>query len=386
MTAGTRKDFNRMVGERIKAARESVGLNQKELSQRLGFNDRQTLSTIENGTRKVSSAELLSLMKILLKDLEYFTDPFRLVGEGAFSWRAQAEPEVLSTFEEKAGGWIAMYRVLRSGLGEPFNPLVPQLGLSERSSFEDTWDAAGRLRQNWNLGETPAATLTGIAERELDILVLFVDIQGGVSISGAACHLPEFNTILINRREPDGRRAFDFAHELFHVLTWKNMPPEWVDTDSPSRTKAKRVEHLANNFAAALLMPRRVVEDRWRGRGANEDIHDWINGTADDFGVTARALYFWLRNLELLSTKDCLSIVESRLTWNGRTPEENNLPILYSGKFMVTVRKALDKGDISERRAASLLDLSTDALRNVMASYHLLDAEEGPDTDHDPAR
>jgi Zn-dependent peptidase ImmA (M78 family) len=146
------------------------------------------------------------------------------------------------------------------------------------------------------------------------------------------------------------------------------------------------VEHLANNFAAALLMPRRVVEDRWRGRGANEDIHEWINGTADDFGVTARALYFWLRNLELLSTKDRLSIVESRLTWNGRTPEENNLPILYSGKFMVTVRKALDKGDISERRAASLLDLSTDALRNVMASYHLLDAEEGPDTDHDPAR
>ena len=53
---------------------------------------------------------------------------------------------------------------------------------------------------------------------------------------------------------------------------------------------------------------------------------------------------------------------------------------------MMTVRKALDKGDISERRAASLLDLSTDALRNVMASYHLLDAEEGPDTDHDSAR
>jgi hypothetical protein len=132
-------------------------------------------------------------------------------------------------------------------------------------------------------------------------------------------------------------------------------------------------------------MPRRVVEDRWRGRSANEDIHEWINRTADDFGVTARALYFWLRNLELLSTKDRLSIVESRLTWNGRTPEENNLPILYSEKFMMTVRKALDKGDISERRAASLLDLSTDALRNVMASYHLLDAEEGPDTDHDPA-
>lgn len=386
MTAETRKDFNRMVGERIKAARECVGLNQKELSERLGFKDRQTLSAIENGTRKVSTAELLSLMKLLLRDLEYFTDPFRLVGEGAFSWRAQAEPEILNAFEEKAGGWIAMYRALRAELGELFNPLVAQLGLSERSSYEDAWDAADRLHQNWNLGETPATTLPGIAEERLDILVLFVDVRGGVSISGAACHLPEFNTILINRREPDGRRAFDFAHELFHILTWQNMQPEWVDTDSPSKSKAKRVEQLANNFAAALLMPRRVVEDRWKERGENEDIHDWINQTADGFGVTARALYFWLRNLELLSTRDRLSIVENRLTWNGRTPEENNLPILYSRKFMEAIKKALAKGNISEKRAASILDMSTDGLRNLLDDYHLSEVEEGPVTENDPAR
>ncbi len=386
MTAETRKDFNRMVGERIKAARESIGLNQKELSERLGFKDRQTLSAIENGTRKVSTAELLSLMKFLLRDLEYFTDPFRLVGEGAFSWRAQAEPEVLNAFEEKAGGWIAMYRALRAELGEPFNPLVAQLGLSERSSYEDAWDAADRLHQNWNLGENPAMTLPGIAEERLDILVLFVDVRGGVSISGAACHLPEFNTILINRREPDGRRAFDFAHELFHILTWQNMQPEWVDTDSPSKTKAKRVEQLANNFAAALLMPRRVVEDRWKGRDDSEDIHDWINRTADGFGVTARALYFWLRNLELLSTRDRLSIVENRLTWNGRTPEENNLPNLYSRKFMEAIKNALAKGNISEKRAASILDMSTDGLRNLLNDYHLSEVEEGPVTENDPAR
>ncbi|MFA5810465.1 MAG: XRE family transcriptional regulator [Thermoleophilia bacterium] len=386
MTAETRKDFNRMVGERIKAARESIALNQKELSERLGFKDRQTLSAIENGTRKVSTAELLSLMKLLLRDLEYFTDPFRLVGEGAFSWRAQVEPEILNAFEEKAGGWIAMYRALRAELGELFNPLVAQLGLSERSSYEDAWDAADRLHQNWNLGETPATTLPGIAEERLDILVLFVDVRGGVSISGAACHLPEFNTILINRREPDGRRAFDFAHELFHILTWQNMQPEWVDTDSPSKTKAKRVEQLANNFAAALLMPRRVVEDRWKGRDASEDIHDWVNRTADGFGVTARALYFWLRNLELLSTRDRLSIVENRLIWNGRTPEENNLPNLYSRKFMEAIKKALAKGNISERRAASILDMSTDGLRNLLGGYHLLEVEEGPVTENDPAR
>jgi Zn-dependent peptidase ImmA (M78 family) len=57
----------------------------------------------------------------------------------------------------------------------------------------------------------------------LSVLVLHVDPPAGVS--GAACHHPRFNTILINRREPDGRRNYDFAHETFHVLTWKSMPP-----------------------------------------------------------------------------------------------------------------------------------------------------------------
>ena len=378
--------MNELIARRLKHARGKAGLTQAQLSERLGFKDRQTLASIEAGQRRLSAEELLRAIQVLGVDLEYLTDPFRLVGEGAFSWRAQAEPEVLNAFEEKAGGWIAMYRALRAELGELFNPLVAQLGLSERSSYEAAWDAADRLHQNWNLGETPAATLPGIAEERLDILVLFVDVRGGVSISGAACHLPEFNTILINRREPDGRRAFDFAHELFHILTWQNMQPEWVDTDSPSKTKAKRVEQLANNFAAALLMPRRVVEDRWKGRGESEDIHDWINRTADEFGVTAKALYFWLRNLELLSTRDRLSIVENRLISNGRTPEENNLPILYSRKFMEAIKKALAKGNISERRAASILDMSTDGLRNLLDGYHLLEVEEGPVTENDPAR
>ena len=42
----------------------------------------------------------------------------------------------------------------------------------------------------------------------------------------AACRLPELDVVLINRREVEGRRHFDLAHELFHILTWDAMPPE----------------------------------------------------------------------------------------------------------------------------------------------------------------
>ena len=35
--------------------------------------------------------------------------------------------------------------------------------------------------------------------------------------------------MLINRDEVPGRRHFDLAHELFHILTWDAMPPDHVE-------------------------------------------------------------------------------------------------------------------------------------------------------------
>ena len=52
-------------------------------------------------------------------------------------------------------------------------------------------------------------------ERELGILVLMVDACVGTT--AAACRLPDLDTILIARREVEGRRHFDLAHELFHI-------------------------------------------------------------------------------------------------------------------------------------------------------------------------
>jgi transcriptional regulator with XRE-family HTH domain len=97
------------IAKRIKAAREAAGLTQQQLSDALGFKDRQTVAAIEAGIRKVKAEELLRIMQILGKDLEYFTDPFRLDGEGNFSWRFSAGVEDrLDDFEARAGSWLAL--------------------------------------------------------------------------------------------------------------------------------------------------------------------------------------------------------------------------------------------------------------------------------------
>lgn len=380
MAADRQRNFTAMIGERIRVARKDAGLTQGQLSEKLGFKDRQILSNIEGGSRRVTSEEMVNLMRLLGKDLNFFTDSLRLVGEGDFSWRANAQPEMLDAYEEKAKTWIAAYRTLGKDLDEPFSPLVQQLGLSIASSYEEAWAAADNLRTAWSLGEVPATSLIEVVQKKLSVLVLHVEAPGG--ISGAACHLPEFDTILVNRCEPAGRRMYDFTHELFHVLTWRTMPPEPLDVERPTGNKAKRIEQLANHFAGALLMPADAVGSLWRARGSGE-VNDYLTAQADYFGVTARAFYVRLQVLSLLSAQERLDINESRLRWNGRSPADQDLPLLFSRPFISRIANGIEHGWISVRRAASLLGLGLAALADLMRAYDVAvpDTLEGLVTD-----
>jgi transcriptional regulator with XRE-family HTH domain len=126
------------IARRLKAAREKAGLTQQQLSADLGFKDRQTLSAIEDGQRQVSAGELARAAERLGRPVEYFTDAFRLEGEGEFSFRAKnVDPETLDAFEERAGRWIAMYREL--GVQEGWAPprIGTKLELTPRSSYDD---------------------------------------------------------------------------------------------------------------------------------------------------------------------------------------------------------------------------------------------------------
>src|SRR6516165_7738020 len=89
---GKNADFDLMLGHRVRSAREESRMSQAELSGLLGFENRQVLSNIESGKRKLGVDELLKLMQPLRKELEYFTDPLRPVGE-QISWRANVKAQ-----------------------------------------------------------------------------------------------------------------------------------------------------------------------------------------------------------------------------------------------------------------------------------------------------
>ena len=356
-----------LIGKRIKALREARNLSQDEMAHLLGFKDRQTVSAIETGLRRVKAEELVLAVQKLDVPLDTFTDPFLLVGEGRFSWRQTgAGIDKLQAYERRAGSWLAAFRVLAPQVGLDLPLLRRTLGLTRRASYEDAMRAGERFAAEFGLGETPATRLGDVMEKELGILVLMVDAGDGVS--GAACRLPDLDAVLIARQEAAGRRHFDLAHELFHLLTWDAMPP--AHAEERLETGGGRVEQLANNFAAALLMPENRVAhaEDWQRLNV-EDLAACLNSLADALSVTSSALRWRLVALGKLRPVQAGAVPEAALRNNGHPAPPGDLPEPFSERFMDVLGRAIGKDSVSVRRVADLLDLTIEDLAALFARY-----------------
>ncbi|MBU6418529.1 MAG: XRE family transcriptional regulator [Proteobacteria bacterium] len=359
--------MTQLIGTRLKALREQRHMSQDDLARVFGFKDRQTVSAIETGERRVSAEELILAVEKLGVSLDYFTDPFLLVGEGRFSWRqTDVGPQRLNAYERSAGRWIAAFRAIAPQVGRSAPLLRRALGLTRHQKFEDAMEAGERFAAEFELGDVPAARLVDVMERDLGILVLMVDAFQG--ISGAACRLPELDVVLINRHEVEGRRYFDLAHELFHILTWDAMPPE--HSEEARETGGNRVEQLANNFASAVLMPTPVLDrfGDWSLIDTGE-LPGRMNTAANELQVTASALKWRLVAMNRLKPSVARAIPDAALRNNGRDAGPAIIPPLFSKPFMEVIGLAVDEGRVSARRASALLDLTVDDLADLFTTH-----------------
>ena len=229
-------------------------------------------------------------------------------------------------------------------------------------------DAGERFTAEFELGDVPALQLAAAMQERLGILVLMVDAYQG--ISGAACRLPDLDVVLIARGEVAGRRNFDLAHELFHILTWEAMPPAHVE--DVVDFGGSRVEQLANSFAAALLMPKVAVESYgdW-GQLNGDGLIARLNSAADALSVTSSALMWRLVALGHLTRPKARALPEEALRNNGRRQTEGVPPPLFSRSFAEVLATAIERGHLSVRRAAKLVGLPIEGLEELFAVHGL---------------
>jgi len=111
-------------------------------------------------------------------------------------------------------------------------------------------------------------------------------------------------------------------------------------------------------------MPAQSIHPAWESRN-NADVEGWLKEVAELLGVSSKALFWRLVNLGYLSKADLVDINLDALAAEGQATR----PKLYSRRYVECLHKGLDKGSLSVRRAACLLDCTIEDLEDLFRDY-----------------
>jgi Zn-dependent peptidase ImmA (M78 family) len=165
---------------------------------------------------------------------------------------------------------------------------------------------AEALIDSFGIKQAPV-DVAGVA-KQLGLNVVFADL--GEDISGVLITGPQGSSIAIRKSDPEPRRRFSIAHETAHYcLRHQFEPGEHVHVDrghlishrsqrSSTGTDAKEIE--ANQFAACLLMPSRLLRESVKSLNTEQLYDSHVTALAKEFQVSEQAMTIRLSTLRLL--------------------------------------------------------------------------------------
>lgn len=304
-----------LIGTRLKVEREALNLTLQYVAGQLGFNNYQTLSSIESGERPARAWELMKLAQLYGRNMEFFLRPGQPDQQKQHVlWREPTHTEKAALAERKFLNLCDNFSKLKELAGETESstitfPIVADASNLRKEQFRYVEKLADEYRRLLDLGGRPACALSSALENQLGILVLYLDLEDGGS--AAATRGPTGQAILINSSDIPWRRNYDLAHEFFHLATWDIFS----ETEIYDKQGNKSVpEQLADAFASALLLPSEKVREEWESRVADGKIsYASLIEVAREFEVSTDALLWRLVNLNLLARKTVVDTLSQRV-------------------------------------------------------------------------
>ena len=372
------------VGERLRVARESAGLNQTKVADTIGV-ARTTLVAIEQGQRRIKLAEIQQLAKLyetsvnaLLRQEAIqvnFAPRFRKLAssDGAEDEAAQLMTDLVKAeveLENLLGYKRAVYY-------PPERPLLPGdiKAQAEQNALE--------LRQRLGLGLGPILDIVTLLELEMGIRVYVRRFDGRVS------GLYAFDEavgpcILLNANHPKERRSLTAGHECGHFISIRREP----EVLYCGGVQTSREERYADAFGRSFLMPARAVMQKFHevNAGSQKLSRRQVIILAHFFSVSREALVYRLEDLSLVKTG----------TWewflsNGGITDEQAIQVLGDLKIPDSDKAAADrpttlrinllasevyrKGLLSEGQLARLLKLDRIELRETLCDQEFEGSE-----------
>jgi Zn-dependent peptidase ImmA (M78 family)/transcriptional regulator with XRE-family HTH domain len=313
------KDKISVLKDQLVRARESFGLERKEVADRLGI-DEENLTKWERGESKPPLEVLWRLAEVYERSTDYFLFKapalpehlsFRLERQKAIQDLPQEVRKVIVRFDELCRAEAEIEQALHKPRKVLFAPVSGDLGPQELANKE---------RRRLGLDDQPIRDLHKLLTSQgVRIFVLPIPDIPANELSGLSWWQESYGPcILVNARNNPGRRSFTMAHEYAHLL--RADPPTVcaLMLDIPE-------ERFAHRFAAVFLMPttdlkRSFVE--MVGQYGTTPTDQDLGRLANRYGVSLEAIGRRLEDLRLIPDG----------TTEARIAEWEKRPTFYRGR------------------------------------------------------
>lgn len=242
------KVFN---GERLKAARLYRSMTIAELADASNVT-KQAVSQYENNKANPSLETLLSLINALGFPRDYFYEEDKekvKVGNTYFRALLTTNKKDRLSQIEKTKMLSKIYHFLTMYIE------FPELNIPSVDFDQEIEEVTLQVRYHWGLGLDPIPNMIRLLEKHGFIITTFSTEAEKIDAFSQRQEIDgnEYYFIVVGSdKNSPGRRQFDAAHELGHIILH-----DWsLDLEQVSREEFRQLEQEANQFAAALLLPR----------------------------------------------------------------------------------------------------------------------------------
>lgn len=342
----------KMLGVRLREARERTGLSQGELGALVNL-DRTAVNKIESGVRKVTALELSEIAAALgVRMSSFFAEPIpALVSHRSSQGLDTADSKIDMLLASIATDVEFLQELTPAQLALPDGEGAP---LPRPDTLSDADNLAVTARTM--LGLDGAEPVNDLVDRAASIGLLAFSVNLGVDTADAGTILLRQGGVsLVNSHNKVGRRRLALAHELGHYLVADEYTVDWRVTDQ----QGGDIETRLDRFARSVLLPEAGVQAAWAQHESRE-VREAAVLLASEFRVDMATLARRLDELGMVD-RDGAALVRGVTTTRADIVEfglyvpadleSTSLPVPYQK----AVLRAFRDERISRERALELL-------------------------------
>lgn len=232
-----------MITKNLIIARESRGLTQKDLCEKVDGLSQGNLSRMEKGMLPVSDDIIKSISQVLNYPLSFFSKDIVTTKDDSLFYRKRITmtQRVLSNLEARINIVCSIIDGLLESVDVP-ELSIPHVDVGVGLSPEQV---AFNLRKYLRIPSGPIEGIVSLLEKR-GVIVIFMEMDE--KFDGVTKFSQRAQPVMcINSKIPNDRKRFTIAHELGHLVMHLRSS-DFVEDE-------KIMEYQANAFASEFLMP-----------------------------------------------------------------------------------------------------------------------------------